>query len=332
MTLYDLPAPAKLNLFLHVVGRRPDGYHLLESLFRLVSLSDSISVDLRLDGVISREWHGETVTDVTVDLQSDLVVRAAKLLQQHTQCRLGAHVSVTKRIPMGAGLGGGSSDAATTLLALNQLWRTGLGRDQLVSLGLKLGADVPFFLVGQSSFVQGIGEIMQPVDLPPASYLIFKPQIGVPTAQIFASPDLTRNTESVKISDFSGRTFFVSSDTEQNGEQFGDSRALTAFGKNDLERVVVQLYPEVSTAIQWVVNQGLAVRMSGSGSCFFAEFDSPEAAELARKSLVSKISNDVSTDISTDSLEVGGSAESAIELISACDGLYEHPLRHWVKD
>lgn len=328
MTLYDLPAPAKLNLFLHVVGRRPDGYHLLESLFRLVSLSDSISVDLRLDGVISREWHGETSTDATVDLESDLVIRAARLLQQHTQCRLGAHLSVTKRIPMGAGLGGGSSDAATTLLALNQLWRTGLSRDQLISLGLKLGADVPFFLVGQSSFVQGIGEIMQPVDLPPASYLIIKPRIGVPTAKIFASPDLTRNTESVKISDFSGRAFFVSDDAKRNGKQFGASQGLTGFGTNDLERVVVQLYPEVNAAIQWAISQGIAVRMSGSGSCLFAEFESPEAAELARKDLVSKIS----IDIATDALEVGGSAESVIELISACDGLSEHPLRHWVKD
>lgn len=318
MTLYDLPAPAKLNLFLHVVGRRSDGYHLLESLFRLISLSDSISVDLRLDGVISREWHGETLTDAKVDLESDLVVRAARLLQQHTQCRLGAHLSVTKRIPMGAGLGGGSSDAATTLLALNQLWRTGLGREQLVSLGLKLGADVPFFLNGQSAFVQGIGDIMQPVDLPPASYLIFKPRIEVPTAKIFASSDLTRNTERVKISDFSGRAFFVSGDVKQHGASHG----FAEFGKNDLERVVVQLYPEVSAAIQWLVSQGLAVRMSGSGSCLFAEFESPEAAELARKSLVSKIS--------TDSSEVDSGAESAIELISACDGLFEHPLRHWV--
>lgn len=320
MMLYDLPAPAKLNLFLHVVGRRQDGYHLLESLFRLISLSDSISVDLRLDGVISREWHGETGADLDVNPDSDLVVRAARLLQQHTRCQLGAHLSVVKRIPLGGGLGGGSSDAATTLLALNHLWRTGLGRDQLISLGLKLGADVPFFLLGQSAFVQGIGEIMQPVELPQASYLVLKPSIGIPTAAIFASSDLTRNTESVKISDFSGRAFFVSGGA--NGS--GTIPSLAGFGKNDLERVAIQLYPEVSSALQWADDHGLAVRMSGSGSCFFAEFETPEKAELARKSLVSRIS--------TDSFEVNGSAESAIELVGVCDGLQEHPLRHWAKD
>lgn len=315
MTLYDLPAPAKLNLFLHIVGRRADGYHLLESVFRLISLADSLTIDLRRDGAISRDSTlGEQIAD-----SDDLVVRAAQALQKSTGCSLGAHISVTKRVPVGAGLGGGSSDAATVLIALNRLWRTGLDRRALEQIALTLGADVPFFVGGQNAFVRGIGEIMDPVELADCSYLVFKPAVHVPTAAVFKSPDLTRNSESVKMSDFSERAFFIAPGSRQYTEN-----VVVGFGKNDLEPVVGQMYPQVDAAMRWVAGQGLGVRLSGSGSCFFAEFVSPDAAELALVSLLGKIRSDCS--------EVDGGIYSVIEQFSVCDSLPEHPLHHWTKD
>jgi len=305
MTLYDLPAPAKLNLFLHVIGRRPDGYHQLESVFRLVSLADSISIDLRLDGLITRE----SSVDREVAAADDLVVRAAHALQKATGTTLGAHIMVTKRIPMGGGLGGGSSDAATVLLALNRLWRTQLKRVELVRIGLSLGADVPFFLYGQNAFVQGIGEQLQPIELPDTSYLIFRPPVSVPTNRVFTDPDLTRNTEPVKMLDFSGRARFVGAG---------------GFGANDLEKVVVGLFPEVREAKVWLQRHGVSVRMSGSGSCLFAEFDTPADAELAQEKLTAKMRSVTSDDRHEVRL--------LLRSISACDGLPSHPLWHWASD
>lgn len=305
MTLYDLPAPAKLNLFLHVVGRRGDGYHLLESVFRLITLADSITIDLRTDGQISRD----SSTGDQVSEDDDLVVKAARLLKAHTGTTLGAHLQVQKRIPMGAGLGGGSSDAATTLIGLNRLWRTGLPRNELARLGLALGADVPFFVFGQAAFVQGVGEILAPILVSDASYLVFKPPVSVPTATIFKSPDLTRNTDRVKISDFSGVGGFISRDASRPG-----------FGRNDLEPVATRLFPVIAEAMAWIASEGYAVRLSGSGSCFFAELDSPKAAELARASLVAKIAG----------LDEGKGA--FVKEVFACDGLPCHPLKHWLED
>lgn len=305
MTLYDLPAPAKLNLFLHVVGRRDDGYHLLESLFRLISLSDSITMDLRRDGQISRESD----LDNAVSEQDDLTVKAARLLQQRTGTRLGAHLAVKKRIPVGGGLGGGSSDAATVLIGLNRLWRTGLNTQALAGLGLVLGADVPFFVFGQTAFVQGVGEQITPVCAPDMSYLVLKPGVGVPTARIFGDRDLTRNSDQVKISDFSGTVRFVESNEISSG-----------FGRNDLELVACRLFPAVSEGIEWVKREGYSVRLSGSGSCFFAEFDRPEDAELARDALTAKM------------MQFGNGSDAVIEEVFACDGLPQHPLRHWLKD
>ncbi|MCD8504169.1 MAG: 4-(cytidine 5'-diphospho)-2-C-methyl-D-erythritol kinase [Burkholderiaceae bacterium] len=305
MTVYDLPAPAKLNLFLHVVGQRADGYHLLESLFRLISLADSISIDLRLDGQISRESN----LGVEVNPDDDLVVRAARLLQQRTGVLHGAHLHVTKRIPVGGGLGGGSSDAATVLIGLNRLWRTGLNRQELAMLGLSLGADVPFFVFGQTAFVQGVGEKLESFLAPDSSYLIFRPPVSVPTAAIFKADDLTRNSDRVKISDFSGVGSFVNVASGQYG-----------FGRNDLEPVAKRLFPIVSDAMTWVSQQGYAVRLSGSGSCFFAEFNDPVQAELARGSLTGKMEK-------VDNGEV-----AVIKEVFACDGLPEHPLRHWLTD
>jgi len=191
------PAPAKLNLFLHVVGRRPDGYHLLQTVFRFVDYGDSLSFNIRDDGVIRR------VNPLPgLDLEQDLTVRAARLLQQETGCRLGADIVLEKRLPMGGGLGGGSSDAATVLLALNRLWNLNLGRQMLQDLGLRLGADVPVFVFGESAFAEGVGEKLQSVVLPPAWYVVLVPSVAVSTAEIFTSRELTRDTKPIKMSDF----------------------------------------------------------------------------------------------------------------------------------
>ena len=313
MTYYDLPAPAKLNLFLHVVGQRPDGYHLLQSVFRLISLSDSITLDLRTDGVISRDSDmDEHVADV-----DDLVVKAAHRLKAATATNLGAHIVVRKRIPSGGGLGGGSSDAATVLLGLNRLWRTGLSRSALMSLGLKLGADVPFFLLGQTAFVTGVGEQVQATACPDASYLVFKPAATVPTSEIFKDLDLTRDTEPVKISDFSGRVWYAGPE---------------GFGRNDLEAVTRRRYPIVDDAMNWVGLQGHAVRLTGSGSCFFAEFDSPAQAKLAQADLIGKMRNST-TDIAVNTAE-GSKSSSALSVLPevfVCDGLPRHPLAQWLE-
>ena len=305
MTLYDLPAPAKLNLFLHVVGRRSDGYHLLESVFRLITLADSISIDLRSDGEVSLESN----LGMQVRPEDDLVVKAARLLQQRTGTPLGAHLHVTKRIPVGGGLGGGSSDAATVLMGLNRLWRTGLTRSELANLGLSLGADVPFFVFGQTAFVQGVGEKLEPVAVADASYLVFKPAASASTPTIFKAADLTRNTDRVKIADFSGADRFVGSTNVESG-----------FGRNDLEPVVKRLLPVVSDAMSWVREQGFSVRLSGSGSCFFAELDSPADAQLARAGLTAKME------------KTSDGVTAVIEEVFACDGLPWHPLMHWLTD
>lgn len=308
MTYYDLPAPAKLNLFLHVVGQRPDGYHLLESVFRLISIADSITLELRTDGVVSRETD---MADAAPEAD-DLVVKAAKHLQQQTGTTLGAHVVVRKRIPSGGGLGGGSSDAATVLLGLNRMWRTGLKRADLMRLGLQLGADVPFFLFGQTAFVSGIGEQLHAIRPADSSYLVFEPASGVPTATIFRDPHLTRDTDLVKISDFSGRSHYLG----ENG-----------FGRNDLEPVTRRLFHVVDNAMRWVSDQGLQVRLSGSGCCFFSEQQSPADAELAQAGLMATM------PLAAQDYEVGDQVSTGVlRQVVACDGLEQHPLAGWVQD
>ncbi|MHB1291787.1 MAG: 4-(cytidine 5'-diphospho)-2-C-methyl-D-erythritol kinase [Sulfuricella sp.] len=243
------PAPAKLNLFLHVVGRRPDGYHLLQTVFRFVDYGDSLSFTIRDDGVIRR------VNPLPgLDPEQDLTVRAARLLQQETGCRLGADIALEKRLPMGGGLGGGSSDAATVLLALNRLWNLNLSRQMLQELGSRLGADVPVFVFGESAFAEGVGEKFRPVALPPAWYVVLAPPVAVSTAEIFADKELTRATKPIKMSDFS-----------------------TGCGKNDLEPVVCRKYPQVAECLEWLKAFGDA-RMTGSGACVFAAFSSREEA------------------------------------------------------
>ena len=243
------PAPAKLNLFLHVVGRRPDGYHLLQTVFRFVDFGDSLHFALRDDGQVRR-----ANPIAGLDPEQDLTVRAARLLQQETGCRRGVDITLDKRLPMGGGLGGGSSDAATVLLALNRLWELNLGRARLQELGLRLGADVPVFVFGESAFAEGVGERLQPVALPPAWYVVLVPPVPVSTPEIFASRELTRNTKPIKMSDFS-----------------------TGCGHNDLEPVVCGKYPQVAESLAWLKAFGDA-RMTGSGACVFAEFRDEQTA------------------------------------------------------
>jgi len=305
--LYDLPAPAKLNLFLHVIGRRPDGYHLLQTVFRLIDLCDSLDIDTRSDGRIVRD------TDMPgVAHDDDLVVRAAKALQQHTGTKLGAQIRVRKRIPAGGGLGGGSSDAATVLVALNRLWRTGLSRGALMKLGLGLGADVPVFILGQNAFAEGIGEELTAIELPKQAYLVVQPAQHVPTQGIFQDPDLTRDTDPVKIMDFSGRQIVTG----------------LGFGRNDLQPVVFKRYPVVQQALN-LLNQaelsadGSKPRMTGSGACLFLSFPNATQAESARQRLLAKISMEFSDTAMAETL-------NPIQSVSVCRGLNVHPLRDWV--
>lgn len=256
----DYAAPAKLNLFLHVVGRRDDGYHLLQSVFTLIDCCDRIRLRVRPDGRIRRANDVEGVPE-----SSDLAVRAARLLREATGTSLGADIEVEKRIPIGGGLGGGSSDAATVLLALDRLWKTGLGPEALEELAPALGADVPFFVYGRSAWVEGIGERLRPIEVPPAWYLVLVPPAQVPTAEIFAAAELTRNTEALKIEDFSA----------QAGGSAAPGRKRL---RNDLEPVVTKRYPEVARHLQWLRQHGDA-RMTGSGGCVFASYDSREAAQ-----------------------------------------------------
>lgn len=249
------PAPAKLNLFLHVTGRRADGYHLLQTVFRFIDFADSLQFDLRSDGLIV---HRNPLPGV--EPEQDLTVRAARLLQQESGCRLGVDITIDKRLPMGGGLGGGSSDAATTLIALNRLWQTGFSRERLQRLGLQLGADVPVFVFGRNAFAEGIGDSLHPIALPPAWYVVLCPPVQVPTAKIFAAENLTRDTAPIKV------------------PVFPDT--LT---RNDLQAVVCEMFPEVRLAIDWLAQFGSA-KMTGSGACVFAEFNSRQQAESVLES------------------------------------------------
>lgn len=248
------PAPAKLNLFLHVTGRRADGYHELQTAFQLIDLCDTVALAARDDGTIERP---EGPADVPPE--SDLVVRAARALQDASGTRLGATLRVRKRIPMGGGLGGGSSDAATTLLGLNRLWDCRLGIEELAALGLPLGADVPVFVRGFSAWAEGVGERLTPLELPERWYLVIHPGVGVSTRDVFQSPELTRNTPVITI-----RAFF-------GPEGSSGSR-------NDCEPVVRARYPEVADALSWLGNFAPA-RLTGTGSCIFAAFGSAMDAE-----------------------------------------------------
>ena len=262
-----LPAPAKLNLFLHVVGRRADGYHELQTAYTLIDLADWLDFERRNDGEIVREG------DVTGPVEDDLPVRAAHALRNATGTELGAPIGVTKRIPAGSGLGGGSSDAATTLIALNRLWNLNLARSELNSIGLQLGADIPFFLHGRDAFAEGIGERLTTIELPPLWFAIIWPGIHVSTREIFGDAGLTRNSKATKIADFSAVAAALANAATGNLE-------LPSSLVNDLEPVARRNYPVIDEAIKRLERFGTP-RMTGSGSAVFVAVRSREQAEVA---------------------------------------------------
>jgi 4-diphosphocytidyl-2-C-methyl-D-erythritol kinase len=245
------PAPAKLNLLLHITGRRADGYHELQTLFQFLTFGDWLYFDLRMDGEV--RLVGEPAG---VPAAADLCVQAARLLKEATGSNAGVTIYNDKRLPPGGGLGGGSSDAATTLAVLNKLWKLGLSLDELAELGLSLGADVPVFVHGEAAWAEGVGEVLIPVTLPEPWFLVVNPLVSVSTANIFSDPGLTRDTPRTKIPD-----------------------PLTGVGKNDCEAVVRRRYPEVAAALDWLTAFAPA-RMTGTGGCVFAAFDSEAAASV----------------------------------------------------
>ena len=244
-SLHNVLAPAKLNLFLHITGRRADGYHLLQSVFMLIDWCDTLHLDVKLDGTIQR-------IDLNTPLPADdLIVGAARALQSASGTSLGAEIRIDKQIPAQAGMGGGSSDAASTLLALNKLWGLNWPVSKLLPLGLALGADVPFFLHGHNAWVEGIGEKISPVLVPPSRFVVIKPNAGIQTARIFGSPALERATKTATIFDFAAQPY--------------------DFGRNDLQPVAQALCPEIEIALHWLQSFGLKPRMTGSGSAVFAQ-------------------------------------------------------------
>lgn len=305
MALYDVPAPAKVNLFLHVTGRRDDGYHTLETVFRFIDLCDRLSFDLRHDGKIERD-AGTGLPGLAA--QDDLVLRAAHALQKATGTAQGAQIRYEKRIPAGGGLGGGSSDAASTLIALNRLWQTNLSRGELMSLARPLGADVPVFIYGRPAFAQGTGDILSPVDLPERAYLVVQPPQHVSTADVFSSPDLTRNTACVKISVFAD---WQKINAPNNGFYKNG-----LFGRNDLEPVVFAKHPVVGQAVKWLSEHGFSARMSGSGACVFVEFVTLQQAQVSEQQIISKMSRE--------------NDDACVQGAWACPGLIDHPLLHWI--
>jgi len=281
------PAPGKLNLFLHVLGRRADGYHELQTVFRLIDRADRVGVALREDGVLERR---DALPGVPT--ANDLCLRAALRMKALAQARrgpaaarLGAEIALEKHLPMGAGLGGGSSDAATVMLVLNRLWNLELDRAALIAEAAQLGADVPLFVFGRNALGEGIGERLRALELPPAWYLVLVPPVSVSTREVFASPALTRDTKPLKITPF-----------------------FQGLGRNDLEPVVTARYPEVAAQLDWLRRQCPGARMTGSGACVFAEFDSAAKAQALQSRLPASMHGFLA------------------------EGLAHHPLHDWVQD
>jgi 4-diphosphocytidyl-2-C-methyl-D-erythritol kinase len=300
-SLLDLPAPAKLNLFLHITGRRPDGYHLLQSAFVLIDWADTLHLERRADGRLQRHDLGPALP------ADDLSLRAARALQAASGCTLGADISVLKRVPWGAGMGGGSSDAATVLLGLNRLWGLGWPRARLLALAEPLGADVPFFVGGENAWVEGIGERLTPIAWAPRRYAVVKPAESLATAAIFSHPGLARDTKPATLE---------GSFADMNG-------ASSAFGHNDLQPVAEALCPAIAQVAGWLQERYGNSRMTGSGSAVFAEIGRGDTANAA-----------------ADGCEGGGAGDRPVatwpegELPEGwvgrlCRSLVQHPLRDW---
>lgn len=296
--LYDLAAPAKLNLFLHVVGKRADGYHLLQSVFVLIDWADTLHIEKRGDGALAR--HDVLASDLPAD---DLCLRAARLLQSETGCALGADIHLEKRLPAGAGMGGGSSDAATTLLALNRLWDLRLPLERLMALGLKLGADVPFFLGGGPAFVEGIGEVLHPLALPAQRFAVLKGPAGLATKEIFSSPLLARSENLAIVAGFPALAGTA-------------ERLVAGFGRNDLQPAAESISGEVRDALAQMSKQFGNARMTGSGAAVF--------------SVLSGDGKDGKDDQSLATLlQARPSAETAGWTGRICRSLAHHPLAGW---
>ena len=296
--IYDVPAPGKLNLFLHITGRRPDGYHLIESVFMLIDWCDTLHFETRRDGLITRSdlldtsgvpSNGEGSTSLPSE---DLTIRAVKALQKATGTSLGVHISLLKRIPAQAGMGGGSSDAASCLLALQRLWGVRLPRVALLEMALSLGADVPFFLSGGNAWVQGIGEQISPVKLPAASFLVVKPDAGLSTAAIFNAPSLKRDSETATILGFAAN-------------KKCQDETIFRFGRNDLQPVAQKLCPPMNQSLDWLKANQLEGRMTGSGSAVFAHV--PHQTEIP-------------------AIDIGSMGNWKIR---KCSKLETHPLAGW---
>lgn len=268
-----LPAPAKLNLLLLITGRRDDGYHNLQTVFQLLDYGDELSLCRNATGLITLTPEFNTIAT-----ESNLVVKAARLLQHHSQCPLGASIHLTKRLPTGGGIGGGSSDAATTLLGLNHLWQTGLNQDQLAILGQQLGADVPVFVRGSSAWAEGIGERIKPIELPTRHYVVLAPNCQVSTAEIFSNRGLTRDSIAIKVRAF-----------------------LEEGGRNDCQPLVESLYPQVKDAVNWLSRFGPA-QLTGTGACVFAPFPNLEAAQAVFAKRPSELSGFVAQGVNESPL------------------------------
>ncbi len=293
--LHHVPAPAKLNLFLHVTGRRDDGYHCLQSVFMLIDWADTLHFDLREDGRIVR--HDNTQGALP---EQDLCVRAALALKEASGCPWGVDIRLEKCLPAQAGLGGGSSDAASCLLALNRLWGLNLPRTQLAELGLRLGADVPFFIGGRNAWVEGVGEQLTPIHLPPAQFVVLKPPTGASTQAIFSSPLLKRDTKTATIQGFAA---------DNAAETAGsvvvcDIQSILDKARNDLQPVASALCPDVQHGIDWLASQGLSGRMTGSGTAVFAHLPHGHSVSNAPSAWILKI----------------------------CSNLDVHPLFDWCSD
>lgn len=314
--LFDLPAPAKLNLFLHVTGRRTDGYHLLQSVFVPIDWQDHLSLRLREDGVLAREDLGDPLP------ADDLCLKAARALQAATGCRLGATIQIDKRLPSGAGLGGGSSDAATVLIGLNRLWKTGLVRSQLARIALSLGADVPFFIQGEPAWVEGIGERLTPLAMPAQAFAVLKPPASLPTASIFTAPDLVRDSELAILLGFPERDLAAGAEpTERAGSSLTPAARAnvcvtpediaSGFGRNDLQAVAERLEPQVVQALGLLERAFGNSRMTGSGSAVFSRVSASSSVAIAQQMPFD--------------LPAGWVGRM-------CRSLSVHPLRDWVED